>query len=69
MQTPPCPPLDKALLDHLKAAFRTEIEVPRTECSLWEVGSRAGKQYVLDYLGRKLQEQERTPNTNVYQQA
>ncbi len=57
-ETPPCPDLDPALVAHLQGAYRTEIEVPQKETSSWDIGLRAGKRHVLDYLERRLREQE-----------
>lgn len=69
MKTPPCPPIDKALLDHLNALYRQEIEVPQKETSGWDIGERAGKKHVLAYLERKYREQNKqAPVPNVLQQ-
>ena len=66
--TPPCPPLDSLVLLHLRALYRVEVEVPFKETSQWDIGFRAGKRHVLDYLDRRIREQEQERN-NVHVEA
>ncbi len=69
MTTPPIPTIEKALLDHLKAAFQHEIENPRVETSPWDVGFRAGKRHLIEYLERVSRDQQKkAPVTHVLQQ-
>ena len=57
-ETPPCPPIHLDLIAHLTRLYRIEIEVPFKETSAWDIGNRAGKRHVLDYLERRIREQE-----------
>ena len=64
-ETPPCPHIDKALLDHLAGCFRSAIEIPTQETSAWDIGARSGRKAVLAYLERRYLEQKENPETNV----
>lgn len=65
-KTPPCPPLDDALVAYLRAVFRTKLMPAREEPTMWEVGRQAGALSVLELLEARLREQEQD-KLNVHQ--
>lgn len=68
MTTPPCPVIEKALLDHLKAVFPEKV--PEHEVSLFAVGSLSGEQRVIRTLEARFRDQQNTKAnlTNVLKQ-
>ena len=64
----PCPGIPKDLLEFLESSFRTSVEIPATEESLWEFGKRAGIKQVLSFLRSRYGDQQKGPVPNVFKQ-
>lgn len=66
MKTPPCPVIEKALLDYLEAVFPGKI--PDHEISLHGYGVLRGEQRVLEALRGRYRDQNRKTSPDVLQQ-
>jgi hypothetical protein len=65
MATPPCPPIDKALIDFLKGLIPDRL--PDMQVTEWEMGKLTGEQRVIRVLEARYNDQQKRSPTNVYQ--
>jgi hypothetical protein len=63
---PPCPTIEKALLDYLKAVF--PATVPEHEASQWNLGALSGNRQVIMNLEARFAQQQKATSPHVFKQ-